>query len=288
MMDITIQVGNLPLLREALASTCQRIRFGSEFCMYALPPLESLKEAYKLSKDAGKDFVYSTPRLSDNAMNTIRKHLHLLNSLGGATVIVNDLGTIKVLREFSSLKPHLGRQLVYTPSRCPWNMITEHSVNFFTKRKVEEIFYQTSLNYEPTIEFFKGLGVIGVDVDWIPELFPNLSFISGNKLKVSVNMHSIPVAITRKCHMARFLGEENLDTCSRPCYTKAYFMNNKLLETDLYLNGNTVFRLKEPTKKMVSTLSKLGVNELVLTLSPLTTASLQTQLGNFIKSLQEY
>jgi hypothetical protein len=287
MMDIAIQVPNLPFLMEALTSTCQRVRFGSEFCMYALPSLDILEKAYGLTNNAGKDFVYVTPRLSDSAMNTIRKHLLLLSDLGGATIIVNDLGTIRILREFSSLKAHLGRQLVYTPSRSPWKTITEHPVNFLIERKVREIFYQTSLNYKPTIEFFKRLGAVGVDVDWIPELFPNLSFISRNKLQISVNLHSIPVAITRKCHMARFLGEENLDTCSRPCYTKAYFMDNELLDTDLYLNGNTVFRLKEPTKKMISTLTEVGVKELVLTLNPLTNASLQIPLESFIQQLQE-
>ena len=287
MMDVAINVGNLPLLEEALATTCQTVRFGSEFCMYALPNKDTLQKAYDLTVKAGKDFVYMTPRLSDGAMSKIREHLHLINDLGGAKIVANDLGTIRVLRGHSSLKLHLGRQLVYTPSRCPWPAITEHQVSIFARRKVKEIFYQTSLNYGPTIEFFKGLEAIGVDVDWIPELFPSLSFITSNKLKVSVNLHSIPVAITRKCHMARFLGEENLDACSRQCYTKAYHIRNELLGTDLYLNGNTVFKLNEPNKKTLSMLPKLGVDEVVLTLSPLTSASLKTELNSFIKSLQE-
>ena len=64
-------------------------------------------------------------------------------------------------------------------------------------------------------------------------------------------------------------------------------MDNELLDTDLYLCGNTVYKLKEPNKKIISTLPKLGVNELVLTLSPVTSASLQTQLESFIQRLQE-
>jgi len=285
-MNIVIQTGNLPFLKEALASSSQKMRFGSEFCMYALPSIDALETAYNLTKDAGKDFVYVTPRLADGYMDTIRKHLLLLNDLGGATIVVNDLGTLHVVREFSAFRPYLGRQLVYTPSRCPWKEITEHQVSLFTKRKVKQIFYQTSLNYEPTIEFFKGLGAIGADVDWIPEIFPNLKFLSQKNLQVSVHLYSIPVAMTRKCHMARFLGEEDLDKCSRPCYTKAYSMNNELLDTSLYLHGNTVFKLMEPERKTVSQLVKQGVKELVLTMSPLTRVSSQTQLESLIQRLQ--
>lgn len=254
--------------------------------MYALPTIRDLKKAYNLIKNSGKDFAYVTPRLSDGAMDTVRKHLLLLNDLGDATVVANDLGTIQVLGELTSLRLHLGRQLVYTPSRRPWKEITEHSASFFTKRKVREIFYQTALYYEPTIEFYKGLGAVGADVDWIPELFSKLGVLTRNKLHISVHLHSIPVAITRKCHMARFLGEENLDKCSRPCYTKAYFMSNELLDVNLYLHGNTVFKLEEPNKKMMSKLANVGVDELVLRLGPITSASLQTELESLIEGLR--
>jgi hypothetical protein len=233
MMKITVQTGNLSLLKEGLASDSQSIRFGSEFCMYALPTSESVEKAHRLTRDSGKEFTYVTPRLAEGAMDSINEHLVLLNDLGEATVIANDLGTIHALNGLPSLKLALGRQLVYTPSRCPWNQITEQSVNIFTKRKVSQIFYQTALNYQPTIDFYRGLGAIGADVDWIPEMFSNLNFLIRNGLPVSVHMHSIPIAITRKCHMARFLGEEDLDRCSRPCHTKAYSMENEYLGIDM-------------------------------------------------------
>jgi len=282
-MNIVIQTGNLPMLKEALASDSQKMRFGSEFCMYALPSTSALKTAYTNTIDAGKDFVYVTPRPSDDYMDKIREHLSLLNDLGGATVVVNDLGTLRIIREFGDLTPHLGRQLVYTPSRCPWKEITEHPVSYFTKRKIKQIFYQTSLNYGPTLEFFKGLGVVGADVDWIPEIFNNLKSLTQKNLQVSVHLYSVPVAITRKCHMARFLGEENLDQCSRPCYTKAYSMDNELLDIGMYLHGNTVFKLTDPDGKTMTQLAKRGVSDLVLTMSPLSRVNSQTQLDILIQ-----
>ena len=285
-MNIAIQTGNLLLLKEALASSFQRMRFGSEFCMYALPNTSALETAYNITKDAGRDFVYVTPRISDDYMDKIREHLSLLDDLGDTTVVANDLGTLQILREFSALTPQLGRQLVYTPSRCPWEEITEHPVSFLTKRKVRKIFYQTALNYEPTMEFFKGLGAVGADMDWIPEIFPNLKSLSKNNFQVSVHLFSVPVAVTRKCHMARFLGEENLDKCSRPCYTKAYAMNNEILDISLYLHGNTVFKLTDPDGKTMTQLAKQGVEELVLTMNPLIKVGSQTQLNSLIQHLK--
>jgi hypothetical protein len=286
MMKITVQTGNLSLLKEGLASDSQSIRFGSEFCMYALPTSESVEKAHRLTRDSGKEFTYVTPRLAEGAMDSINEHLVLLNDLGEATVIANDLGTIHALNGLPSLKLALGRQLVYTPSRCPWNQITEQSVNIFTKRKVSQIFYQTALNYQPTIDFYRGLGAIGADVDWIPEMFSNLNFLIRNGLPVSVHMHSIPVAITRKCHMARFLGEEDLDRCSRPCHTKAYSMENEYLGIDMVVLGNTVYKLKEPDRKWAKQLANRGVSELVLTMSPITGVSSREQIEDLIQQVQ--
>jgi hypothetical protein len=285
-MNITIQTGNLAALKEALTSDIQKVRFGSEFCMYALPTIDALETAYKLTSDAGKEFVYVTPRLAESSMNSICEHLHLLNELGEVTIVANDLGTVQNLKGLSNLKLHLGRQVVYTPSRCPWKEITEHTVSIFTKRKVKQIFYQTALNYKPTIEFYKGLGAIGADVDMIPELFPAFDFLIKNKLNISVHLHSIPVTITRKCHMARFLGETDFERCSRPCYAKAYIMDNEKLDTQMVLSGNTVFKLIEPNQKMTQQLAKRGIAEVIFTVSPLTSFNPQTPSESLIQNMR--
>ena len=285
-MNIVIQAGNLHHLKIALMSECDAVRFGAEFCMYQIPTLDDLKQAYVLTEKARRGFVYVTPRLANGAIETIRNHLTLLNELGGGTVVINDLGTLRILHELDALRPHLGRQLVYTPSRCPWKTITEQSVSLFTRRKVKSIFYQTALNYDPTIDFFKNRGVVGADIDWIPEYFSQLRFLSRRQLKVAIHTHLIPVAITRKCHMARFRGEENLSHCSKPCYTSAYGMENALLETPLFLHGNTVFRLIEPNRRYIPTLIKQEVNDLVLTMSPLTGLTTSENLKTVIQHLQ--
>jgi hypothetical protein len=285
-MEFTVYSPNLTLLMEAVGSVCQNIRFGSEFCMYALPTKEELESAYRLVVDSGKNFEYVTPRLSDKAVSRVREHLTLLNNMGSdITVVANDLGILRALKGLPNLRPHLGRQLVYMPSRCPWQEISEQPISIFARRKIEHIFYQTSLNYAPTIEFFKSFRVIGADVDWVPQCFKSLSFLSKAGLKVSIHMHIIPAAITRKCHMARFLGVESFENCSRPCYLYAYSMKNDALRTQLFLHGNAIFRLIEPKRKELNQLIEAGVSNLVLSMNPLTRIKFKAQIDDLVKRL---
>lgn len=253
--------------------------------MYDLPTIDTLKSAYKHVIDAGKDFVFVTPRLSDRFMDQTRKQLMLLNDLGAHAVVANDLGTLHVLRRLPNLGPYLGRQLVYIPSRCPWKEITEQLVDFFTRKKVERIFYQTSLSYRPTVEFFKSLGVIGLDVDWVPACFKSLELLSGSGLRISVHVQMVPVAVTRKCHTARFLGVGDLEQCSKPCFSNAYLMENDVLQIPLFLHGNTVFRSIDPQRKELGELMKRGVTELVITMGPLTGIRSRRQIDSIIQRL---
>ncbi len=270
MITFSVQASGLHAFREALKSSCTGVRLGSEFCMYDLPKEKALIEAFHLSSDAGKGFTYVTPRVSDDALAEVSRHFEVLSGLGTVKVVVNDLGSLNILRKFPNLKPQLGRQLVYIPGRCPWPQITEHPAGFFAKRKVEQIFYQTALNYEPTIRFYREMGVQAADVDWIPRSFKHYKELVEHGVNLSVHVHLVPAALTRKCHTARLLGEESLDSCSKPCYSRAYKMENEALKVALFLQGNGVFRIMEPTKKEADQLGKIGVSELVLTMRPVT------------------
>ncbi len=285
MTAFSVQAGNLPLLREALRTGCSEIRFGSEFCMYNLPTERALIEAFRLTEDAGKEFAYVTPRVSDDALNKLKGHFKTLGKLGGIEVVVNDLGTLSYLGGFRKLKPRLGRQLVYTPARCPWPQITEHSASIFVKYKVKRIYYRTALNYDPTIQFYKEMGVNSADVDWIPQSFKNYHELVDRGFDISVYLHLIPAALTRKCHTARLLGETDLNSCSRPCYSKAFEMENESLKRELFLQGNGVFRIVEPTRKDADRLRKIGVSKLILTMKPVTGIETSKDIESIIERL---
>ncbi len=288
MIDVSVQTDNLIMLKEALESNCDGIRFGSEFCEWKLSSSESLEKAYTLTNHKDKDFVYVTPRVSDGNLEKIRDHLDFLNRMEKIDVVINDFGTLNILEHYPNLRPILGRQLIYIPARCPWEQITEYKVSFQAKRKVEKIFNKTSLNYEPTIRLFQSYGVQWVDVDWIPQCFPNYTFLVKNGLDLSVHLHFVPIAIARRCHTARFLEENSLEYCSRPCQTKAFLLKQDILDIKFFLYGNTVFQFAEPSRKGVKQLRKSKITRFVITVSPITRIRSRREIDLIIHTLQTW
>lgn len=284
-MIFTVQADNPKTLNEALASNCTRIRFGPEFCEWKIPTSKALETAFTLTGEKGKEFAYVTPHVSSKNLEKLNEQLTYLNNQGKITIVVNDLGVLGQVEQFSNLKPHLGRQLITALGRCPWKQITELEVDRMERGRVEKTFYQTSLNYEPTIQSFKENRVQGADVDWISQSFPYYDFLAANGLDYSVHLHSIPVTITRRCHMARFLDVENLERCPRPCDTQAFRIRSETLDMDLFLYGNVVFRLAEPTQNDINRLYKSRASEFVITMNPLTKIKSQNDINSLIQKL---
>jgi hypothetical protein len=271
-MKLSVHTNDLGSLREALNSRCQSVRLGSEFCEYVLPSLDELDKAMELAREAGKEFTYVTPRLSVAGIEEIKQQLALLNDRGEAGVIFNDFGVLNTLEHYPNLHPHLGRLLLLVPGRTPW--VDQHMQREdLTSRRREwlrSLFSSTSLNYAATIELYRRFGCHRADMDWIPRIFPSLSFLVQNGLRLSVHLHLVPATLTRKCHMARYLGEEVPEDCSRPCLDRAFLLRNEGFGLELYLHGNAAFRIVDPSPEGVEELQRHGVHELVLTMNPLT------------------
>jgi len=295
-MKFSVQVDNLELLKEALASSCDKVRFGAEFCEWKVPILPMLKEAYASVEDVGKEFDYVTPRCSDRTLKKIIGELDFLAGKGETDIIVNDLGLLNILNRYGGLRTRLGRQLIHVPARCPWFKMDSRSLIFFgylikgamMRRHVKDIYNQTSLHYGPTIRFYREYGVRGVDLDWIPKCFPNFKFLAENGLDISIHTHLVPVAITRKCHTARFLGEKAPENCSKPCNARAFLLKHEglFMSLGLFLHGNAVFSLAQPTKKDVKSLLKIGVSEVVISMNPVTGILSRERVDEFISSMK--
>ncbi|UCD72605.1 MAG: hypothetical protein JSW01_03900 [Candidatus Bathyarchaeota archaeon] len=264
MIPFTVQASNLRTFKEASKSICQRVRFGSEFCMYDLPTEKTLIKAFNIASDAGKDFTYITPRVSDSALDTLVRHFSVLNGLGEMEVVVNDLGVLDTLKKFPNLNPYLGRQLVYIPARCPWPQITEHPASIFVRYKVKQIFYRTALNYNPTIRFYREMGVQAADVDWIPQSFKHYKELVKHGVQLSVHSYLIPVTVTRRCHTARFLQELNPARCSRSCLRSTFRLKQETLGAEFFLGGNVAFRYTEPQQNDLKKLTDIGDIEIVI------------------------
>jgi len=291
-LRFSVQTGSLEKLREMARSRCDSLRFGDEFCQERLPDLASLREALRIAK--GKRFVYVTPRVSTRGLNLIKGCLDALQEQGGLGVVANDLGVLNLLRKHRGLEPHLGRQLVYAPARCPWPDIGGRDIASspfhafgvkYARSRVRDLFYQTNLSYLPTLELLKEYGVQTVELDWIPGSFDYYKFLAEYGLRLSVHSHLVPVTVTRRCHTARLSGEKSPENCSKPCEEKALLLRHRKLGIDLHLQGNTVFRLEEPTRQGMRELEENGVEEVVVAIGPLTKIENRRDLERFLKAM---
>lgn len=281
-----VQTDDVLLLREAVESDCREVRFGSEFCEYKIPSLEDVERAYEIVHTTGKGFAYVTPRISNTALKQIQPHLIHLNNLGDMDVVVNDFGVLHLLKEYPHLHPHLGRQLVRVPSRSPY-VDAYIRGGGWSGGWLKKVFASTSLNYPRTIEFLQSQGVSGVDVDWIPRLFSGFEFLVKRGFTPSVHLHLVPVTLARRCHTARFLGEEAPEECSQPCREKVFLLKNELYNLELYLNGNVAFHVVQPRREDVKTLKRSNVTEFVLPMNPITDIVSKPKINAFIKSFSE-
>ncbi len=272
-MKIAVQTETLEHYKEAVSSSCEKVRFGPEFCDIKLPDKKILRLVRELAEDAGKEFAYVTPPISNRTLDKIRETLSLLDELGSSEVIVNDLGVLRLLMKHQRLEPHLGRLRVYIPGRSPWAQITRMpDVSYLSRRGVEQIFYQTALNYEPTIRFYREMGVQAADVDWIPRSFKHYKELVQRGIRLSIHTYLVPVTVTRRCHTARLLREPHPTRCPQPCLNKAYKLRQETLGAEFYLSGNVVFRYSEPKKDELKKLSSMGNVEAVFTADDLSEA----------------
>jgi len=294
-LKFSVQTDELNGLKGALESHCDEVRFGPEFCEWKIPDLSTLKKAYSLTVDKGKVFAYVTPRVSTDGIKKIREHLDFLSDKGEIHIVVNDFGVLSILGDNPELRPHLGRQLIYIPGRSPWLIFDANDIiRYFPSSlamkiemgPVEDLYSRTSLNYAPTAEFFQRYGIKDVDVDWIPKCFPYYGLLVKKGFSLSVHLHLVLVTITRRCHTARFLGEEKAETCSKPCYKRAFLLKTPV-KSELYLNGNTVFSFEEFSGKDLTKLHNSDITELVVTMNPITRVSSHREIDNLISQTRK-
>ena len=289
-MNVSVQTDNFALLPEAVSSACDGIRFGSEFCEQLLPGLAALEKACELSQEAGKDFTYVTPRLSNAGIERLARQLPLLNERGEVTVVVNDFGALHLLRQYPNRHPHLGRHLIMVRASSPWvdTHIRGEKPQSPGREWIEELYATTSLNYTPTLDLYRGLGCQRADVDWIPRIFPSIGLLVRNGVRVSVHLHLVPMTFTRRCHTARFTHQTDPSQCTKPCLRRAFLLRNAMLEEfemGFILHGNAVFRVEQPSPADAAELQRIGVAEVVLTMNPVTRVRSTAEIHDIVRSL---
>jgi len=291
-MKVSVQTDELRMFTKAVNSICDKVRFGSEFCEWKMPSLQSLEKAYELANKRGKEFMYVTPRVSNEGLEKVRSHL---DGKGEIDVAINDLGVLSILENYSNLTPHLGRQLIFMPARCPWPEVSLGDIlispffslpSKYARWRLAKALYQTDLNYLPTIQFFQNHKVRGVDVDWIPRCFQHFGFLAKCGLNVSVHLYLVPVTLTRKCHTARFLGEKEPERCSKPCNSRAFRLKHGILGIKLFLDGNVVFNFVRPSRKDLKKLLESRTSELVVTMNPILRTQRQQDIDKLVLQMR--
>lgn len=281
-MKISIQTNNLNTLREVVNSNCDEIRFGSEFCEWKIPNLSVLIKALNIVKEHNKKFTYIIPKISSTNLEKIKKQLDFLREYK-CRIVINDLGILNMVTQETKLFLHLGRQLVYIAARCPW--ISFDSVRWIEKKRLEKMYYQTSLNFDPMIDFLNEFNIKSADVDWIPQSFQYYRDLRKKGINISLYLHLIPITLTRKCHIARFFQETNPENCSKPCNEKSLFLKQKIMQMEFFLWDNAVFRYIEPSREEIKSV-KSTVNEFIIMVNPITTIENQMEINKFISKLQ--
>jgi hypothetical protein len=280
-MRVSIQTNNLNTLRKVVNSRCDEVRFGSEFCEWKIPNLSILTKALNIVQEHNKKFTYITPKVSSTNLEKIQNQLAFLREYN-YKMVINDLGVLNFAQK-NQLIPHLGRQLVYIATRCPW--LSFDSERWFEKKRLEKIYYQTSLNFEPMIEFFNDFNITSADVDWLPQSFQYYQDITKSGINISIYLHLIPITLTRKCHLARFFQETNPETCSKPCKEKSLFLKQKILQMEFFLWDNAVFRYIKPSREDIRNVRR-KVDECIIMANPITKMENQEEINEFISYLQ--
>lgn len=295
-MLFSVYVENPRFLESAVQSRCNSIRFGSDLCELKLPTTKQVLQAHTLVEQASKEFIYVCPRISDSDFPEVEAHLDALNETATQPirVVANDLGILnRVMDEnLTNLIPYLGRQLISIPRRGRPSMVElmagESQLKRFVIGKAAGlVFDKTNLNYKPTLDFLNTVGVQGADVDWMPETFDHLRGIVQSGIAVSVHLQLVFVAIARRCHTARYYHEDIPHQCSRPCLKTSMLLKHPVFG-DLYMDGNTIFGVVEPTQNNMRKLKSAGVNEIVLTMSPITDLRSTQDLDRTIQTLEAW
>lgn len=277
-MKFTVHTERPSALHQALRSQCDTIRYGADLCEFKLPSDSQARDFVKYLNQSDKEFSYVCPRLPEHLFPIVERHLKMIDTETERPirVIANDWGIINQLIDgrYPNLTPYMGRQLIAIPQRGQPSMSELMGGESLFKRMAIKkvggiIFDKTNLHFKPTVRFLRDNGLIGADIDWVPQTFGEMKSIVKEGLQFSVHLGLVIVAVVRRCHTARYFNEPIPERCSMPCFKTAFLLKHDIFG-QLYMDGNTIFVMIEPTTKEMRQLWASKPMELVMTMGPMT------------------
>lgn len=295
-MKFTVHAENPTALRQAVRSQCDTIRFGADLCELKLPSDSHVRDFIKQMGHSDKEFCYVCPRLPEHLFSVVEKHLQMINAetTQSVRIVSNDWGIINQIVDgkYPNLVPYMGRQLVAIPNRGQPSIAElmggENMFRRFAAQKLGGIvFNKTNLHFKPTAEFLLEHHIIGADIDWVPETFGDMKSVVKRGLAFSVHLGLVIVAVVRRCHTARYFDEPIPEACSMPCFQTAFLLKQEVLG-DMHMDGNTIFKMSEPTQQDVKQLVANNPLELVMAMGPMTQIQTSVDIDARIAQLKTY
>lgn len=216
----------------------------------------SLKTVNLINKlqDEGNLIQIELPPLNQKSYENIKRGLAHLKSHNNISFIVNDYGTLFFLSKLKH-KVILGRVFTKTFNKLPENLrvpkgkwITFDVINKLGQFEIVNIPFEG----EQTLSFYKGLGVIGIDLD-LP-VYLNISDIKKlRNFELFVHLTDTFMALGEYCVFSEVHGKCDPTKCNclNDTYQYIYFDENKLpntYEPHFFYKGKSIFMLNKTQK----------------------------------------
>jgi len=217
-----------------------RLYFGHEFCERLLPGPEDVRRALEIAAETDMAFTLVTPYMSDGGMDSLAALLEvLLRHAPGSEIVLNDWGTLVLLREVDAsgrLLPVLGR-LLTKQARDP----RLHRAADTLSSGAMDHFKRTNVDTPMLTRFLREQGVTRVELD-NPE-----HGIERDDPAIPASLYTpfVYLTTTRVCVTnSRFepsASRRVVMPCAFECRTASYRLRHERMPCDLQAKGNTIF-----------------------------------------------
>ncbi len=255
-MEKAFQTGRIKDIERA--DSYDRLYYGVEFCEIKIPTADETKKAYKLASSNDSAFTFVTPYVTDRGLDAISRSLAALPADGTIEVVINDFGTLRLLKEsYPGYVPVLGRLLV--------KQKRGFGISAFKTdvgQALAETWRATGVDHPAVRSYLASLGVGRVELDNLVQGFS--SDFSKSGLAASLYTPYGYVTTTRYCPWAYdgATWPNLIGTCGRACLQGMIEETGAAFSQKLYISGNAQFYENEQLPEEAELLKK-GIDRIV-------------------------
>ncbi|EKD28398.1 MAG: hypothetical protein ACD_79C00311G0004 [uncultured bacterium] len=224
------------------------IYYGSEFCEKLIPSLDKITEVYDFCIKNNIKFAFITPYITSQSIDLLDSIFYklskILNKISPIEIIINDYGTLVLLRKYKELNKTFGRVL-NKQKRDPRLEDTE----FLVKWDIED---EGNLFNTFYLQKLKDENITRIEMDNV-----KINFFNNNDFKFNLSLYYpyVFLTTTRLCLFNRSFDVTNVEVigeCNLQCTKLPFFeLENKIMHKNLILKGNSIFYTKKLSKNIL-------------------------------------